>query len=124
VPCSALVSGVLTAVKPMMEAKNIHFVFDNSKAAWATIEADAVRVEEIFINLISNAVKFTPEGGDVLLAVECERETETELCDKLTVKDSGIGISPDFIPGYTSRSRRSARKLRPVSAAPGWACPS
>jgi signal transduction histidine kinase len=98
VPCSALVSGVLTAVKPMMEAKNIHFVFDNSKAAWATIEADAVRVEEIFINLISNAVKFTPEGGDVTLAVECERETETELYDKLVVKDSGIGISPEFIP--------------------------
>jgi len=98
VSCSDVVSGVLTAVKPLMDAKKIHFVFDNSRAAWATIRADAVRVEEIFINLISNAVKFTPEGGDVLLSVECERETETEIYDKLVVKDSGIGISEAFLP--------------------------
>ena len=64
----------------------------------ATIYADAMRVEEIFINLISNAVKFTPEGGNVLLAVECVKETKDELCDKLTVKDSGVGISEEFLP--------------------------
>ena len=97
-PCSDVVNGVLTAVKPMLDAKQIQLVFDNSRAAWATINIDAVRVEEIFINLISNAVKFTPAGGTVLLAVECEKETETELCDKLTVRDSGIGISPEFLP--------------------------
>jgi DNA topoisomerase VI subunit B len=56
-----------------------------------------VRVQEIFINLLSNAVNSRPRAGNVLLAVECERETETELCDKLTVKDSGIGISPEFL---------------------------
>jgi two-component system sensor histidine kinase/response regulator len=98
VPCSEVVSGVLTAVKPLLEAKKVHFTFDNSKAAWATIYADATRVEEIFINLISNAVKFTPEGGDVLLAVECVKETPDELCDKLIVRDSGVGISEDFLP--------------------------
>jgi PAS domain S-box-containing protein len=98
VPCSAVVEGILTAVKPLLEAKKIHFVFDNSKAAWATIYADAMRVEEIFINLISNAVKFTPEGGNVLLAVECVKESKEELCDKLTVKDDGIGISEEFLP--------------------------
>ena len=42
VPCSEVVTGVLTAVKPLLEAKKIHFVFDNSKAAWATIYADAM----------------------------------------------------------------------------------
>jgi len=98
VSCGAVVNGILTAVKPLMEAKKIHFVFDNSKAAWATIYADAMRVEEIFINLISNAVKFTPEGGDILLAVECVKETEDEISDKLTVKDSGVGISESFLP--------------------------
>jgi signal transduction histidine kinase len=97
-PCNDLVNGVLTAVRPMLDARKIQLIFDNSKAAWATILVDAVRVEEIFINLISNAVKFTPEGGTVLLAVECEKETETELCEKLTVKDNGIGISAEFLP--------------------------
>lgn len=97
VPCSEVVERVLTTVRPLMEAKKIHFVFDNSRAVWATILVDAMRIEEIFINLLSNAAKFTPEGGEVLLAVECEKETETEIQDKLTVKDSGIGISPAFL---------------------------
>lgn len=98
VPCADVVSGILTAVKPLMDEKKLHFVFDNSKAAWVTINADAVRVEEIFINLLSNAAKFTPEGGEILLRVESERETETEICDKLVVKDNGIGISESFLP--------------------------
>jgi signal transduction histidine kinase len=97
VPCGTVVEGILTAVQPLMDSKKIHFTFDNSKAVWATILADPMRVQEIFINLLSNAAKFTPEGGSVLLSVECERETETEVCDKLTVKDSGVGISPAFL---------------------------
>ena len=97
-PCSAVVNGIITAVKPIMDAKKINFIFDNSKAVWAAINVDAMRVEEIFINLLSNAAKFTPEGGTVLLAVECEKETETEIYDKLTVKDNGVGISAEFLP--------------------------
>jgi len=96
--CSAVVSGVLTAVKPMMEAKKIHFVFDNSKAAWATISVDVTRTQEIFINLLSNAAKFTHEGGEVLFSVECTGQTADKVCDKLVVKDNGIGISEDFLP--------------------------
>jgi len=97
VACSTVVNGIITAVKPMMDAKDIHFVFDNSKACWATINVDAMRLEEIFINLLSNAAKFTPRGGEVLFAVECVKETETEIHDKLTVRDNGIGISSEFL---------------------------
>ena len=98
VPCSAVVNGVLTAVKPMMDAKKIHFTFDNSKAVWATINIDEMRVEEILINLLSNAAKFTSEGGDVLMAVECEKETDTDIYDKIIIKDTGAGISESFLP--------------------------
>ena len=97
VSCSAIADGILTAVTPLMDAKKIRFTCDSSRGARATICADATRVEEIFINLLSNAAKFTPEGGRVLLSAECEKETETEVCCKLVVKDSGIGISPDFL---------------------------
>jgi PAS domain S-box-containing protein len=98
VPCSVVVNGILTAVKPLMEAKKIQFTFDNSKAVMATIYADATRVQEIFINLVSNAVKFTPEGGKVLFSVTCVKETEDTIYDKLVVEDSGVGISKDFLP--------------------------
>ena len=98
IPCEEMAKKVLTAVKPMMDAKNISFTVDDSKAVHATVNADAMRVEEIFINLLSNAAKFTPQGGSVSLIIACEKETETEMYEKLTVKDNGIGISPEFLP--------------------------
>ncbi len=98
VSCGEVVNSIITAVKPLMDAKGIRFTFDNTKAVWSTINADAMRLAEIFINLLSNSAKFTPEGGEVLLAVECEKETEHEIYDKLTVRDTGVGISPEFLP--------------------------
>lgn len=98
VSCGTVVDGIVNAVKPMMDAKKIHFIFDNSKAVWATINVDEMRMEEIFINLLSNAAKFTPEGGEVRMEVECEKATETEIYDKVIVKDNGIGISKEFLP--------------------------
>lgn len=98
VSCSTIVDGILTAVKPLMEARHIHFVFDNSRSVMATVDIDAMRVQEIFINLLSNAAKFTPEGGNVLFSVECMKETDEEIFDRLIVKDDGHGISRKFLP--------------------------
>ncbi len=113
VPFGTVMEHVLTTIRPLMDAKKIRFTFDSSRAVWTTIRADAMRVEEIFINLLSSAAKFTPEGGEVLLAVECEKETETEICDRLVVQDSGFGISPDFLskiyePFSQERTERTA----------------
>lgn len=98
VSCAVVVDGILTAVKPMMDAKGIHFHFDNSRAVMAVIDVDAMHIQEIFINLLSNAAKFTPAGGNVLFAVICEKETADEVYDKLIVKDDGCGISEEFLP--------------------------
>jgi PAS domain S-box-containing protein len=54
------------------------------------ITADAQRVKQVLINLVGNAIKFTPEGGRIVVRVA---ETPTHLC--LQVEDNGIGISPD-----------------------------
>jgi len=98
VHCSEVVDGIITAVKPMMDARKINFRFENSKAVMAVIDVDAMHVQEIFINLLSNAAKFTPEGGNVLFSVECEKETADEVYDKLVIKDDGCGISEAFLP--------------------------
>lgn len=98
VSCGSVVEAVLTVVKPLMEAKKINFMFDNSKAVWATINVDAPHLEEIFVNLLSNAAKFTPEGGEVSMSIECTRETEDAIYDVIIIRDNGVGISKAFLP--------------------------
>lgn len=98
IDCGETIGRILTAIRPEMEKKHIRFTLDNSRAVMATINIDALRVQEIFINLLSNAVKFTPEGGEITLVVECVKLEEDCVHDRITVRDTGCGMSPDFLP--------------------------
>ena len=68
------------------ELKYLYRCDDSRIAAWA----DAAKVQQIVLNLLANATKFTPLGGDITL--ECESESETVA---IRVIDSGIGIPAD-----------------------------
>jgi len=59
----------------------------------AIVRADARRLEQVFLNLIGNAVKFTPEKGRVGVAVTADAETV-----EVRITDTGPGIDPEFVP--------------------------
>ena len=61
------------------------------------------RLRQVLVNLISNAVKFTNEGG-VYLVVSLAQAEEGRLTLEFTVKDTGIGISSEKSIGCSSRS--------------------
>jgi len=56
---------------------------------------DPTRVKQIVVNLISNAVKFTPEGGNIDVVIEKVASTDKETTIQFAVKDSGIGITQE-----------------------------
>jgi two-component system phosphate regulon sensor histidine kinase PhoR len=68
------------------------------------VSADALRIEQVLVNLIHNAVKFTPPGGDVVVLAEAG-----EGVVRFAVQDSGIGIPADEVPRIFERFYRVDR---------------
>jgi PAS domain S-box-containing protein len=79
--------------KPDIEARQLHFGVDVGPDVSYWIDADVPRLQQVFWNLLKNAVKFTPRGGCV--GIRCRRN---ELCVVVEVNDSGIGIEPEAMP--------------------------
>ena len=87
---------VNTVILPLMEEKHIHFHPELNPGQF-TISVDKLRFNQIFFNLLSNAAKFTPEGGDVWFEVNNLEESNNRLTIKFVVRDNGIGMSEEFL---------------------------
>jgi len=96
-----VIDSAIESVKPSMEAKQIHLdtVFDPQAGH---LRGDPARLQQVMWNLLSNATKFTPQGGRVKIAVE---KLNTQV--QITVSDSGEGIAADFIPHLFERFRQA-----------------
>jgi signal transduction histidine kinase/AmiR/NasT family two-component response regulator len=67
----------------------------------AKVRGDPARLQQVVANLLANAMKFTPQGGRITVHVE-----RSGAHVKMTVRDSGIGIAPDFLPFVFERFRQ------------------
>lgn len=85
---------------PAANAKNLHIECDLSPAV-GVVMADAMRLRQVLWNLLTNAVKFTPEGGRIKVALTRAGEEV-----RIAVSDNGVGITPDFLPHIFDRFRQ------------------
>jgi len=81
--------------EPLCRKKKIHFVMRNDGED-CTVLIDKVRLDQVTLNLISNAVKYTPEGGTVAFTRSCTLRADGMRECTICVKDSGIGMSKEF----------------------------
>ncbi len=93
-----LVKNVLSNVYALAKKKGIFLDYNIHNVRWATLYVDAPRVEQIFINLISNAIKYTPTGGHVVISMENLTAPAGFVRDRYIIRDNGIGMSEDFLP--------------------------
>jgi signal transduction histidine kinase len=95
-----LIKRVLEASYPAAEAKQIQIHTDTNGPV-GLVMGDPDRLQQIFANLLSNAVKFTPEAGRIEIQMQ-QRESQVEV----SIKDSGVGISADFLPQVFERYKQ------------------
>jgi PAS domain S-box-containing protein len=98
---SAVVDAAVDTVRPAAEAKGITVDIERAPGA-DLVSADADRLQQVVWNLLSNAIRFTPPGGRVL--VRTRRVTSSI---EVMVKDSGVGIGRDFLPHVFERFRQA-----------------
>ena len=80
---------------PKATEKALELVLDIPPALPESVLADPLRLRQILVNLVSNALKFT-DKGEICLGVNCREETETTVLLHFTVSDTGIGIAPQY----------------------------
>ena len=100
VDLSAVIEAAIESVHPALAAKEI--ALETVVESGCRVLGDANRLQQIFWNLFTNAIKFTPKGGQVKVAAE-RRDSEILI----NVTDSGIGISPEFLPYIFDRFRQA-----------------
>lgn len=91
---AAVVEGVVNVMRPRALEKSIGLsaVFEGPPPYW--FEGDALRLRQILLNLVGNAVKFTAKG-QVLVRVRCDERPRQPSLAAISVVDTGIGIEPD-----------------------------
>ncbi len=103
-----LVSASIETIKPTAAAKSISIELKiDENAREISISGDPNRLKQIIWNLLTNAVKFTPEGGKIEVGLMAENNWIV-----VKVKDNGTGISPEFLPYVFERFRQDAANIK------------
>ena len=88
----AAIEKVVATVTPSSKAKALTLVTEIAPEI-GQITSDQRRVEQVLLNLLNNAVKFTPEGGSVHVSADMVHDLRPAIC--VQVADTGIGIQPE-----------------------------
>lgn len=87
---------IINIIQPQIDSKNITFSVNAGPFEYKWLMGDELRLNQIFINILTNAVKYTPAGGTIELSMLEERNYDGRVCLTYRVADSGIGMSEEF----------------------------
>ncbi|HEX7176604.1 MAG TPA: PAS domain S-box protein [Pyrinomonadaceae bacterium] len=100
----SFIDSAIEAVRPAAEAKGVRVqkIMDTGAVS---VAGDPVRLQQVFWNLLTNAIKFTPRGGRVQIRLE---RVNSHI--EIAVADTGAGITPEFLPHVFDRFRQADQK--------------
>jgi len=83
----------LVMLRSTAEAAKVDVIVDGDPSGWPVREGDPVKLKQVFVNLIGNAIKFTPAGGRVAISSAVDAAAL-----RIRIRDTGIGIRAEDIP--------------------------
>ncbi|MBP3521797.1 MAG: response regulator [Oscillospiraceae bacterium] len=89
---------IVSIVQPQIHTKNQQFNVSIHDISTENVYCDSVRLNQVLLNFLSNAIKFTPDGGCITLSLyeEASDRGEDYVRTHILVKDTGIGMTPEF----------------------------
>ena len=87
-----------TMIQGLINAKQLNLYIDTQDVVHEDVITDKLRLNQVLINIVGNAIKFTPVGGDIIIhLVEKPCATNGYTTYEISIKDSGIGMSTEFL---------------------------
>ncbi len=90
------VSQIESVIRPQVKARHQRFTIQTHNIRHENVEGDATRLQQILLNILSNAVKYTDRGGHIELDIEEIPRSGHYARYKFTVTDNGMGMSEEF----------------------------
>ena len=115
-----VVEGIVSIVQPQVKAKKQTFDIQVENILTENIWCDGVRLNQVLLNLLSNATKYTPENGFIRLTIFEEESPKGENYVRIhiRVKDNGIGMTEDFLKKiYESYTRADGTRIHKTEGA-------
>jgi len=94
-----LIYNLVDIIKPQIKEHDHNFTVDIHDIQHENVIGDSLRIQQVFMNLMSNAIKYTPNKGEIKLTVS-EKPVKNKLsigCYEFVLEDNGIGMETDFI---------------------------
>jgi signal transduction histidine kinase len=105
VDIAAVIDAAVESVRPALAEKGIRLQM--AMHATGPLRGDPTRLQQVMGNLLTNAIKFTPEGGDIEVSLRPSHGWAV-----ITVKDNGEGIAPGFLPHVFERFKQGPAAAR------------
>jgi signal transduction histidine kinase/CheY-like chemotaxis protein len=93
----AFTANLRNSIAPLAEKKSQKLIIDTHTLQDRFLVGDDMRLSQVLINLLGNAVKFTPEQGTVQLTISVFSSTADAVTLCFSVSDTGIGLAPEFL---------------------------
>lgn len=112
-----LLDGIVSIMQPQISAKNQSFDVHVGKVDVENVRCDGVRLNQVLLNLLSNATKYTQEGGAIKLSLWEEESPKGGDFARIhiSVADNGIGMTPEFLEKiFEAYSRADSTRIQKV----------